>query len=75
MASILKDHKLLNQQMVNSWRAVQATPRNETMLAVVGMESGFETDQIASSSANRTFSATAWCAAQGAASSTTSSRK
>jgi transcription-repair coupling factor (superfamily II helicase) len=47
MASMLKDHKLLNQQMVNSWRAVQATPRNETMLAVVGMESGFETDHIA----------------------------
>lgn len=47
MASMLKDHKLLNQQMVNSWRVVQATPRNETMLAVVGMESGFETDQIA----------------------------
>jgi transcription-repair coupling factor (superfamily II helicase) len=26
---------------------VQATPRNETMLAVLGMESGFETDEIA----------------------------
>ena len=32
---------------VNSWRTVQATPRNEAMLAVVGMESGFETDQVA----------------------------
>ena len=26
---------------------VQATPRNETMLAVLGMESGFETDEFA----------------------------
>jgi transcription-repair coupling factor (superfamily II helicase) len=47
MASMLKDHKLLNVTTVNSWRTVQATPRNETMLAVVGMESGFETDQVA----------------------------
>ena len=47
MASMLKDHKLLNTTSVNSWRAVQATPRNETMLAVVGLESGFETDAIA----------------------------
>ncbi|HEY8332465.1 MAG TPA: transcription-repair coupling factor [Tardiphaga sp.] len=47
MASMLKDHKLLNVTSVNSWRTVQATPRNETMLAVVGMESGFETDQVA----------------------------
>src|SRR5207253_9132241 len=47
MASMLKDHKLLNLTHVNSWRTVQATPRNEAMLAVVGMESGFETDSVA----------------------------
>jgi transcription-repair coupling factor (superfamily II helicase) len=47
MASMLKDHKLLNLTSVNSWRTVLATPRNETMLAVVGMEAGFETDTIA----------------------------
>jgi transcription-repair coupling factor (superfamily II helicase) len=47
MASMLKDHKLLNLTSVNAWRTVQATPRNEAMLAVVGMESGFETDQVA----------------------------
>ena len=47
MGSMLKDHKLLNLQSVNSWRTVLATPRNQTMLAVVGMEAGFETDQIA----------------------------
>ncbi|MES2752667.1 MAG: transcription-repair coupling factor [Pseudomonadota bacterium] len=46
MSSMLKDHKLLNVTSVNSWRAVQATPRNETMLAVIGLESGFETDSI-----------------------------
>jgi len=46
MASMLKDHKLLNLTSVNTWRTVQATPRNETMLAVVGMESGFETDNV-----------------------------
>src|SRR5262245_28320629 len=47
MASMLTDHKLANITSVNTWRTVQATPRNEAMLAVVGMESGFETDQVA----------------------------
>jgi len=47
MASMLKDHKLAHITNVNTWRMVQATPRNETMLAVVGLESGFETDTIA----------------------------
>ena len=47
MGSMLRDHKLHNLTSVNSWRTVQATPRNETMLAVVGMESGFETDDVA----------------------------
>ena len=47
MGSMLKDHKLGQLTSVNSWRTVQATPRNEAMLAVVGMESGFETDHVA----------------------------
>jgi transcription-repair coupling factor (superfamily II helicase) len=47
MASMLADHKLANVTSVNAWRTVQATPRNETMLAVLGMESGFETDDVA----------------------------
>ncbi|QIG92007.1 MULTISPECIES: transcription-repair coupling factor [unclassified Bradyrhizobium] len=47
MGAMLRDHKLLNTTSVNTWRVVQATPRNETMLAVVGMESGFETDEFA----------------------------
>ncbi|GKT19952.1 transcription-repair coupling factor, partial [Aduncisulcus paluster] len=45
--AMLRDHKLLNTTSVNTWRIVQATPRNETMLAVLGMESGFETDEFA----------------------------
>lgn len=47
MASMLTDHKLLNLTSVNTWRTVQATPRNQTMLAVVGLESGFETEHVA----------------------------
>src|ERR1700729_2316611 len=47
MENMLRDHKLLNLTSGNTWRMVQATPRNETMLAVVGMETGFETDQVA----------------------------
>ena len=47
MRSMLSDHRLANLTSVNSWRTVQATPRNETMLAVLGMEAGFETDGVA----------------------------
>jgi transcription-repair coupling factor (superfamily II helicase) len=47
MESMLRDHKLLNLTSVNTWRTVQATPRNETMLALLGMEAGFETDTVA----------------------------
>jgi transcription-repair coupling factor (superfamily II helicase) len=47
MASMLRDHKLSNITSINAWRTVQATPRNETMLAVLGLTSGFETDDVA----------------------------
>src|ERR1700761_2144145 len=47
MASMLRDHKLSHVTPVNAWRTVQATPRNEAMLAVLGMESGFETPDVA----------------------------
>src|SRR5262249_21857834 len=47
MRSMLGDHKLLNLPTVTAWRRVQAPPRNEAMLAVLGMESGFETADIA----------------------------
>ena len=46
-AACCADHKLANVTSVNAWRTVQATPRNEAMLAVLGMESGFETDDVA----------------------------
>src|ERR1700755_3114348 len=44
---MLAAHKLVNLTSVNAWRTVQATPRNEAMLAVLGMESGFETEDVA----------------------------
>src|ERR1700680_4967940 len=47
MRSMLRDHKLSNLTSGNPWRTVQATPRNEAMLALLGMESGFETDAVA----------------------------
>jgi transcription-repair coupling factor (superfamily II helicase) len=47
MANMLRDHKLIHLTPVNSWRTVQATPRNECTLAVVGLETGFESDAIA----------------------------
>src|SRR5437762_1366086 len=47
MANMLGDHKLAKVTSVNTWRTVQGTPRNEAMLAVLGMESGFETDEVA----------------------------
>jgi len=47
MDSMLRDHKLQNLTSINTWRTVQATPRNEAMLAVLGMESGFETENFA----------------------------
>ncbi len=47
MSSMLKDHKLLNITSINAWRTVQPTPRNETMLAVLGIESGFESETVA----------------------------
>ena len=61
MASMLRDHKLLNLTSVNAWRTLQATPRNETMLAVVGHGIRLRERQQSPSSANRTSSATAWC--------------
>ena len=45
---MLRDHKLANAAPASTPGAtVQATPRNETMLAVLGLESGFETDELA----------------------------
>jgi len=47
MGSMLPTTSCSTSPSVNTWRTVQATPRNEAMLAVVGMESGFETADVA----------------------------
>ena len=60
MAHVLSDHKLHNVINISSWRMLQAIPRNEVMLAILGIEQGFEPDP-SHSSPSRTCSATAWC--------------
>jgi transcription-repair coupling factor (superfamily II helicase) len=47
MAHVLADHKLHNVTSISTWRTLQATPRNEVMLAILGIEQGFETDAVA----------------------------
>lgn len=47
MAHVLGDHKLQNLTMVESWPKALAIPRIETALAVLGLDSGFETPDVA----------------------------
>ena len=47
MAHVLAEHRLLNLATVESWPAALARPRHEVSLAVLGMESGFETADVA----------------------------
>jgi transcription-repair coupling factor (superfamily II helicase) len=47
MMHVLRDHKLIDTVAVGSWRTVGATPRNQVTLAILGIESGFETDTAA----------------------------
>src|SRR3982074_1124686 len=47
MGSMLRDHKLLKLTGVNTWRTLQARPRNEGVHAGVDMESGFENNDVA----------------------------
>ena len=47
MMHVLRDHKLIDTVAVGSWRVVGATPRNQVTLAILGIESGFETDTAA----------------------------
>jgi transcription-repair coupling factor (superfamily II helicase) len=47
MAHVLTEHKLANLTPVGSWPQALALPRHETALAVLGLESGFETTDIA----------------------------
>jgi transcription-repair coupling factor (superfamily II helicase) len=47
MSHVLADHKLLNLTTIGSWAQVQALPKHTVALAVLGIESGFETDEAA----------------------------
>ncbi|MEZ5787819.1 MAG: transcription-repair coupling factor [Xanthobacteraceae bacterium] len=47
MSHVLADHKLLNLRDVASWAQALALPKSEIALAVLGLESGFETADVA----------------------------
>jgi transcription-repair coupling factor (superfamily II helicase) len=47
MSHVLADHKILNLTPVESWPAMLALPKPQVGLAVLGLESGFETDSLA----------------------------
>ncbi len=47
MAHVLTEHKLVNLTPVGAWPQVLALPKHETALAVLGLESGFETADVA----------------------------
>jgi len=47
MSHVLADHKLSNLATVGSWAQAQALPKHTVALAVLGIESGFETDEAA----------------------------
>ncbi len=47
MSHVLRDHALLNLHNVADWSEALARPRPEIALAVLGLESGFETTDVA----------------------------
>ncbi|HYC17731.1 MAG TPA: transcription-repair coupling factor [Pseudolabrys sp.] len=47
MSHVLADHKLPNLTPVNSWSQAQGLPKSTVALAVLGIESGFETNDVA----------------------------
>ena len=47
MAHVLAEHGLVNLKPVASWPEALARPRHEVALAVLGLESGFETADVA----------------------------
>jgi len=47
MGHVLAEHKLVNLAPVASWPQAQALARHQTALAILGLESGFETSDIA----------------------------
>jgi transcription-repair coupling factor (superfamily II helicase) len=47
MSHVLSDHKLMNLRPVASWPQTLTLPKSDTALAVLGLEAGFETDDVA----------------------------
>jgi transcription-repair coupling factor (superfamily II helicase) len=47
MRHVLADHRLVNLTPVESWPQALTLPRSEVSLAVLGLEEGFETDDLA----------------------------
>jgi transcription-repair coupling factor (superfamily II helicase) len=47
MMHVLADHKVMNLNTVGAWKTALALPRNEVSLAVLGIERGFETADVA----------------------------
>src|SRR4029077_2820066 len=47
MRHVLSDHRLANLGDVGSWPQMQTRPKPEVGLAVLGLEAGFETDELA----------------------------
>jgi transcription-repair coupling factor (superfamily II helicase) len=47
MSHVLADHKIHNLTAVDDWPAMLALPKPQVGLAVLGLESGFETDGLA----------------------------
>lgn len=47
MAHVLGDHKLVNLKNVGSWQQVAIAPKHNISLAVLGIDSGFVTDEAA----------------------------
>ncbi len=47
MAHVLSEHRLMNLTSVSSWPQALALPRSEIALAVLGIEAGFETADVA----------------------------
>ena len=46
MAQVLKDHGLMHPRLAENWRDAETTSPNATALVVLGLESGFTTDDI-----------------------------
>ena len=46
MAQVLKDHGLTNPRLAENWRDAETTSPNTTSLVVLGLETGFETNDL-----------------------------